>query len=307
MATNKKITDLTAAGALTGVEPIEVVQGGINVQTTTQNIANLGGGGSVTSVTGTTNRITSSGGATPVINIDAAYDAAITAQIAAAQVGLWDDRGTFDASVAAYPSSGGSGTAGAILKGDIWTISVAGTLPTGQVVEIGDTVRALIDTPGNTQANWAILQNNIGFVPAPIASPTFTGTPAAPTAAQGTNTTQVATTAFVRNEIATPRVQTVASAATVTPNLDTDDSVVITAQAVGLTIANPTGTKRDMYEFTIRIKDNGTARAISFGTEYRVMEITLPTTTVISKYMFLQCCVNSVDTKIDVVAVVNEI
>ena len=30
-----------------------------------------------------------------------------------------------------------------------------------------------------------------------IASPTFTGTPAAPTAAAGTNTTQVATTAFV--------------------------------------------------------------------------------------------------------------
>jgi len=35
-----------------------------------------------------------------------------------------------------------------------------------------------------------------------IASPTFTGTPAAPTASQGTNTTQVATTAFVNAEIA---------------------------------------------------------------------------------------------------------
>ena len=32
---------------------------------------------------------------------------------------------------------------------------------------------------------------------APLASPTFTGTPAAPTAAAGTNTTQLATTAFV--------------------------------------------------------------------------------------------------------------
>jgi hypothetical protein len=35
---------------------------------------------------------------------------------------------------------------------------------------------------------------------APIASPTFTGTPAAPTAASGTNTTQLATTAFVQSE-----------------------------------------------------------------------------------------------------------
>ena len=80
-------------------------------------------------------------------------------------VGLWDDRGTFSAAGGSYPSSGGSGTAGAILKGDIWTISVAGTLPTGQVVEVGDTVRALTDTPGNTQGNWAIGQNNIGYTP----------------------------------------------------------------------------------------------------------------------------------------------
>lgn len=36
---------------------------------------------------------------------------------------------------------------------------------------------------------------------APIDSPTFTGTPAAPTAAQGTNTTQLATTAYVQAEV----------------------------------------------------------------------------------------------------------
>lgn len=36
---------------------------------------------------------------------------------------------------------------------------------------------------------------------APLNSPTFTGTPAAPTAAVGTNTTQLATTAFVVAEI----------------------------------------------------------------------------------------------------------
>lgn len=36
---------------------------------------------------------------------------------------------------------------------------------------------------------------------ADLASPTFTGTPAAPTAADGTNTTQIATTAFVKQEL----------------------------------------------------------------------------------------------------------
>ena len=36
---------------------------------------------------------------------------------------------------------------------------------------------------------------------APIASPTFTGTPAAPTAGTSTNSTQIATTAFVHSAI----------------------------------------------------------------------------------------------------------
>jgi hypothetical protein len=45
---NKKITDFTAAGALDGTELIEIVQGGVNKQTTTQGIANLGGATGVT-------------------------------------------------------------------------------------------------------------------------------------------------------------------------------------------------------------------------------------------------------------------
>lgn len=134
-----------------------------------------GGAGSVVSVTG--DGVDNTDPANPVISYPTPADigadvagAAAAAQSAAESyadalvVGLWDDRGTFDASIGAYPSTGGSGTAGAIKKGDIWTASVAGTLPTSQVVEVGDTVRALVDAPGNTQANWAIGQNNIGYV-----------------------------------------------------------------------------------------------------------------------------------------------
>ena len=36
---------------------------------------------------------------------------------------------------------------------------------------------------------------------APLASPAFTGTPTAPTASSGTNTTQIATTAFVQDAV----------------------------------------------------------------------------------------------------------
>lgn len=49
-------------------------------------------------------------------------------------------------------------------------------------------------------ANTAYVQNNLANY-APIFSPTLTGTPAAPTASAGTNTTQLATTAFVQNAL----------------------------------------------------------------------------------------------------------
>lgn len=42
---NLKISELTAAGALTGAELVELVQGGVNKKSTTQDIADLGGGG----------------------------------------------------------------------------------------------------------------------------------------------------------------------------------------------------------------------------------------------------------------------
>jgi hypothetical protein len=97
------------------------------------------------------------------------------AAIASAVAGLMDYRGVFDASVNAYPSSGGSGTAGAILKSDFWIVSVAGTLPTGLVVAPGDLVISKIDTPGNTQANWSLVEYNIGFTPVNKAGDTMGG------------------------------------------------------------------------------------------------------------------------------------
>lgn len=78
--------------------------------------------------------------------------------------GLLDDRGNYDASVNTFPATGGSGTAGAIKKGDLWLISVSGTLG-GVAVNVGDQIRALSDTPGQTASNWAIMENNLGYTP----------------------------------------------------------------------------------------------------------------------------------------------
>lgn len=102
-----------------------------------------------------------------------------------------------------------------------------------------------------------------------------------------------------------PRVQTVASSATVTPT-SANDLVAITAQAAGLTIANPTGTMVQGQALMIRIKDNGTARSIAFGTNYRAIGITLPTTTVINKTLYLGCIWNATDTKFDIVGLNQE-
>jgi hypothetical protein len=102
-----------------------------------------------------------------------------------------------------------------------------------------------------------------------------------------------------------PSVQAVTSASTVTPTFS-DDGVKITAQAAALTLANPSGTAVSMWGWAIRIKDNGTARAISYGTQYRAIGVTLPTTTVVNKTVYLGCIWNNDDTKVDVVAVAQE-
>lgn len=79
-------------------------------------------------------------------------------------VGLLNDRGNYDASSNTFPTTGGSGGAGAILKGNIFFVSVSGTLG-GTPVDVGYSFRALVDSPGQTAANWGILSSGLGFIP----------------------------------------------------------------------------------------------------------------------------------------------
>jgi len=102
-----------------------------------------------------------------------------------------------------------------------------------------------------------------------------------------------------------PRVQTVASSATVTAT-STNDIVTITAQAVGLTLANPTGAFVEGQSLIIRIKDNGTARTIAYGANFRAIGVIAPTTTVANKTTYIGCIFNSTDTKFDIVGTCTE-
>ena len=124
-----------------------------------------------------------------------------------------------------------------------------------------------------------------------VASPTFTGTPAAPTAAVSTNTTQVATTAFVVAEIAdevgttvqafdadtakTDAVQTytaaqrgeittLTSGATVTPNLNDSNNFTLTL-GQNLTIANPTNCTAGQSGSIFLVQDGTGSRTAAWG------------------------------------------
>lgn len=108
------------------------------------------------------------------------------------------------------------------------------------------------------------------------------------------------------NKRITARVTTIASSATPTPNADTDDTFVITAQAAAATFAAPTGMPTQGQKLTIRVKDNATAQTLAYNVIYRAIGVTLPTTTVISKTLYLGAIYNSTDTKWDVVAISQE-
>ncbi len=86
---------------------------------------------------------------------------AVSDYVATAVIGLLDYRGSYDASTNLFPATGGSGVLGAILKGDFWICSVAGTLG-GVAVTAGDLIIAIVDTPGQTSTNWDLIAHNLG-------------------------------------------------------------------------------------------------------------------------------------------------
>lgn len=101
-----------------------------------------------------------------------------------------------------------------------------------------------------------------------------------------------------------PRLTTTASTATLTPNIDTNNIYELSAQAAALNIANPTGTPNDGDVLLIRLKDNGTARAITYGTIYQnVSGLSDLTTTVVSKWHYIGIQYNASATKWQIISI----
>jgi hypothetical protein len=113
-------------------------------------------------------------------------------------------------------------------------------------------------------------------------------------------------TATLTNKRIDPRVSSTTSTATLTPDVSVADQYNLTAQAVGLTVAAPTGTPVDGTKLIIRILDNGSSQTISWNATYTVIGVTLPTSTTASKMTYVGCIYNAANTRWDVVAVVTQ-
>ena len=140
-----------------------------------------------------------------------------------------------------------------------------------------------------------------------IASPTFTGTPAAPTATAGTNTTQIATTEFVNAEIASDltaaigstvqgydadtaktdvaqtftaaqrgTISTLTDGATITPDFATANNFTVTL-GDNRTIANPSNLTAGQSGSIFIVQDGTGNRTAGWGSYWDFAAGTAPT------------------------------
>lgn len=165
---------------------------------------------------------------------------------------------------------------------------------------VGDMQKSVYD-PQNKNADAFARANQTGTQPA--STITGLGTAAMAnagdfaTAAQGalaTTSIQPAGAQTLTDKRITPRFSTVASTATLTPDSDSVDMAAVTAQAAGLTIAAPIGTPTNGQKLALRIRDNGTARALTWNAAYVFYDSgQAPVTTVIGKTLYVMFMYNA--------------
>lgn len=127
-------------------------------------------------------------------------------------------------------------------------------------------------------------------------------------AVEGVVIPSISSTNTLTNKRVTPRVSSEASSATPTINTDNVDAHSITALAADITsmTTNLSGTPTNFQKLIIRIKDDGTARAIAWGASFEAKGVALPTTTVLSKVLTVGFIYDTVTSKWGCVASAQE-
>jgi len=142
------------------------------------------------------------------------------------------------------PTLTGTGASGT------WAISISGNAATATSATTASTVSTLSGlTATVTELNYSdgvtsSIQTQLDSK-SPLASPIFTGIPAAPTAAVGTSTTQIATTAFVNAEIANDAPSKTGTGASGTWNISISGNANTATTATTATTANALNTAND--------------------------------------------------------------
>jgi hypothetical protein len=85
-----------------------------------------------------------------------------------------------------------------------------------------------------------------------------------------------------------------------------ENEYYVTALAQALTINAPSGTASNGNTLLLRIKDNGTARSLTWNTIYTFIGTTKPTTTVAGKILYVGAIYNSTATKWEVISINQE-
>ena len=191
---------------------------------------------------------------------------------------------TFPAVTGTVITTGDSGTVtNTMLAGSIANAKLANSTISG--VSLGGNLATLTISTGLTGTSY----NGSGAVSIAIDSTVVT--------LSGSQT--------LTNKRITARVQSTTSTATFTFNFDNDDVGIITAQAAGLTVTT-SGTPTSMQPFVLCVKDNGTARAITWNGIFVAIGVTLPTTTVVNKHTYVSGYYNTTAAKVHIVGVTTE-
>ncbi len=104
-----------------------------------------------------------------------------------------------------------------------------------------------------------------------------------------------------------PQSGNTASSATITPSGGSAwNQYFVTAQAAAATIAAPSGTAANGNRLILRIKDNGTARALTWNAIYRGVVDALPATSTAGKTLYCGFLYNAADSKWDMIAMAQE-
>ena len=221
----------------------------------------------------------------------------LTAGTVSTIAGLAPDTATTQATQAAITSVGT--LTGIVTSGDI---DMANTKSIG----IADNELITFSSAGTITIAGATLVTSGNLELGHATDTTISRSAAGVIAVEGVVIPSISSTNTLTNKRITDRVWTAASDATPDVNSDDYDAVTITALAAAITDVNMSGTPTNFQKLIFRIKDNGTARAITWGSDFEDAGVALPTTTVISKLLTVGFIYNSVSGKWGCVASVSQ-